>query len=786
MEKLIYALLLTLASVTAFSGLRQADFVWDDTRALALVDASDKAPVTPPGKLLQDQWRIQRDQAFQPMTSTLWTLVQIASPEMRMTPRTLHGLSLGLHIANSVLVLLVLSLVLQSNGAALVGALLFALHPLQVEPVAYIAATPFVLGTFFALFALWQYLLYCEHSATDSRRSGHRYIQLGTLAFILALLTTAATAVLPLIAFILLGTVPKRSSLNSSRMPLWPLILWGILALAPVFWAIKADSTQALAAQIPFWTRPFIAGDALMFYISKFLVPMMMGPDYGRSPSYIFSHWWGYLTWLLPLMLLAFIAYSRGQLQKIYFAAFGVFVIGLLPYLGLVLFSAQGVSTVSNSFAYLALLGPALAVAGTVALGRRSWLPALCGGVIAVFAYLSFLNVGHWQNDKVLWEHAVQVNPNSPIVHATLGNSFRREGNWEQARAHYEKVLAVNQIDPDITFYLGEIERQHGAPAKAAELFTRTLELNPNFTEAYSRLGLTYYELGDFEKAAIHFKKAAELMPENPSNQLYLGMLSVRRGQYPEAVPHLQQAMRFADPNRPAEQARIHALLGLALARTDQTEQAQTHLEAAVKLEANDHNSHRTLGDIYYAQGLFVKARPHYEMAIKSSPRDAELCRNLGIVLAQAKDYERAIEYFNRALEIKPDWPEVLTTVGNAYFHIKRLKEASLALKRSLALQPNQADPHQILGDIARWQGKDTEAMGEYYSTLKINPEHSEANYRIGNWFMKKERRAEAIHHYKIAARTAPVDSVFQSQLRKAERRVEGKAQGSPMEGQGG
>ncbi|WP_141734327.1 tetratricopeptide repeat protein [Oligoflexus tunisiensis] len=779
MEKILYAWLLIVASAVSFSSLRQASFVWDDQRALGLVDSTDQPVTRSPAESIRDSWRLKPGEAWQPITGTLWGLVQAVEPGQEKAPALLHWLSFSLHVLNSILVMLILTVALQSSGAAFVGALLFALHPLQVEPVAYIAATPYVLGAFFALVALWQYLVYGELRTSDSRNHGRRPLQVATISFVLALLTTPATAITPLIAMLLVNVLPKRSSLSASRVPLWPLFLWAVLAIAPVVWAIRADPTQTLAEQTPFWYRPFVAGDALMFYIMKLLAPVMLGPDYGRSPAFVMNHWWGYLTWLLPLIILLFIGYSRGQLQRIFLAGFGIFVAALLPYLGLVLFSKQATSTVADSFSYLAMLGPALAMAGAVALGRRAWLPAVFALAIASFGYLTWRNVQHWQNDKALWEHAIVINPNSPVVHATLGDTYRREGQWEKAKLHYEQVLTVNQIDPDIHFYLGEIEQRHGSAQRAAALFEKTLALNPNFTEAHNRLGLAYYDQGNLDKALLHFQKAVDTAPENSTNLRYLGMLHVRREQYDEAIPYLTKALALADKSRTAERAHSHALMGLALSRTGKGQEAQSHLEAAVKLNPADHTAHRTLGDIYYEQGAYQDARPHYEKAFKANPKDPVLNRNLGNVLAQAKEHDKAILYFSKALEIRPDWPEVLTNLGNSYFHLKRLKDAEATLRRSLALKPKQADPHQVLGDIARWQGKNAEANGEYYLALKINPEHPEANYRLGNWFLKKDRRAEAIHHYKIALRGAPNEGRYISQLRRAERRQDNPSQGS-------
>ncbi len=770
MEKILYALLLAVASATAFSGLRQADFVWDDRRTLGLVDVADQPQEADAQSALKEAWRIKAGEAYQPLTKTVWTGLRTIAPQKGMSPRTLHWLSFGLHIASSILVMLVLSLVLQSSGAALVGAMLFALHPIQVEPVAYIAATKYVLATFFALIALWQYLVYCEHRSHQTRSSGRRHVQVGSVAFILGLLTTPVVAVMPIIALILRSIVPKRSSLMASRMPTWPLVLWIVFAIPPVVWALGVNHSQGLGGSVALWFRPFVAGDAFMFYIAKLIAPVLMGPDYGRSPSYLQAHWWGYITWLIPLVLFAVMTYGYGKLRGIYAAAFGVFAAALLPYLGLVVFPEQGTSTVANSFAYFAMLGPSLALAGTVAMSRRSWLPALFVLLIAACGYLTFINVRYWQNDDSLWQHAVQVNPNSPIVHATMANTFRREGNWEKAREHYQQVLAVTQVDPEIYFYLGEIEQQHGTPEKAAELFEKTLSLDPNFKEAHSRLGLAYYNQSAYNKALPHLQKAADLEPDDPKNLRYLGMLYVRREQYVEGITFLMKALRLAGDGNPTEQAHSHALIGLAMMRTQQPQAAQSHLETAVKLDPNHPDANRILGDIYFDQDLYAQARPHYETAIKSNPSDPQLFRNLGTILVHAKEYDKALTYFDRALQIKPDWPEVLTAQGTVYFQQKRFKDANEVLRKSLSLKAAQADPHYVLGDIARWQGKEAEAMAEYYNALRIKPDHLDAHYRLGLWFLKQQRNGEAIRHFKVALRSDPDDSRVVFALRKAER----------------
>src|SRR6476620_173824 len=110
--------MLVVAGMASFSGLRKADYVWDDRRALGLVDTADQPVAPSPADSIKQSWTLDVDKSFQPVTKTVWSLVQAVSPGQRTTPAVLHGLSFVLHMASSLLVMLILTFVLQSSGAA--------------------------------------------------------------------------------------------------------------------------------------------------------------------------------------------------------------------------------------------------------------------------------------------------------------------------------------------------------------------------------------------------------------------------------------------------------------------------------------------------------------------------------------------------------------------------------------------------------------------------------------------------------------------------------------------
>ncbi len=202
---------------------------------------------------------------------------------------------------------------------------------------------------------------------------------------------------------------------------------------------------------------------------------MAIGPDYGRSPGFVFDQWWGYLTWIVPLTITIFLAYWRESARSWYAASFATFVIFLAPFLGLLPFEAQESSTVANRYVYLATFGGAFALSYGFSMAKQLTLPVVSLAVLGVFGYLSAQQLQVWKNDQILWQHSLAIHPHSPIAHKILADNYRLQGNNKKAKEHYSKVLIANQTNIDSHFFLGEIERQLGNFKTAREHYNSVL-----------------------------------------------------------------------------------------------------------------------------------------------------------------------------------------------------------------------------------------------------------------------------------------------------------------------
>jgi len=440
---LLLGLLLLLACAAVFGETGRHGFVrWDDEINVY------QNPVTPAH--LAHFWLGTgmgqgADTVYRPVVYTAYALIaRVArtapyttdSQMATLDARPFHAANLLLHALNVLLVFGLLRRLIRQDWAAGAGALLFAVHPLQVESVAWVTGLTDLLGAFFSLLALGEHIRF--------RESGRRYHRaLAALWFVLALGSNPSAVTLPLVALAVDHWLLGRVWRDGSEALAW----WVPLAGAAVLITRHAEPVTALAVTVPWAARPLIAGDALAVGLAHLVWPASLALDYGRSPHAVLGGGWAWLTGLVPLVLAALVRRSHRPWLK---AAAAVYVLALLPSLGLIPFRFQAYSTVADRYSYFALLGPALALAGTLAfLPRR--LPArprlalgtACAGGFLLLGLTSALQVTFWQNSFALFGHAVEVNPRSWVSHFDLGSLLADSGHAGEAAGEYRRVLGL-------------------------------------------------------------------------------------------------------------------------------------------------------------------------------------------------------------------------------------------------------------------------------------------------------------------------------------------------------
>lgn len=429
-----------------------------------------------------------------PVTYTVWRAAAGVARlgDGSLHPLVFHGLNFALHLVAAAGVFELVRRVVGKEWAACAGALVFAVHPAQVEPVAWASGTKDVLA---GMFGAWALVLHVAHLGAPAwwRRWG----AVGLL--VLALLSKPSAMVLVgMAAAVEWFWFAPRRSVRDMVGSFWP---WVVVTL-PVM--IVAKFVQPAGdVVVAWWARPIVALDSLGFYVLKVIVPVNFAIDYGRAPAWVLSSWqkWGTGAVALAALVLAFAARKRWPLVA---AGAAMFVMALGPMLGLVAFDFQRVSTVADHYLYMGMAGVGLAAGA--AIDRIPKRFAAAAGVVAValLSLVAHLQTRAWSDSETLFAHAILVNPTSVVANVNLGNRRLEEARlgWrdgrlgdattraEEAMVHYRQALRAHPDDvlarrgaAKAMGLIGAVSAREGRIEEAVPQLLKALEYDPDDAE---------------------------------------------------------------------------------------------------------------------------------------------------------------------------------------------------------------------------------------------------------------------------------------------------------------
>jgi Flp pilus assembly protein TadD len=542
-------IVIILAGAATLGRVAKFDFTsWDDYETVA-----HNPQLRPPtARSIASFWTEPQMDLYVPLTYTVWAIAAngaLDPPTGELDPRVFHTLNLALHLTAGCITFLLIRDLLNAPVAALIGALLFVVHPLQVESVAWVSGMKDVLFGLLSLTAIWQYVRLVRDevhgSLVPTGEWWGRYLA-AIAMLMLAMLAKPTAMVVPAVVIVLDRFVIGRSW-KRAIVWTWP---WLVLALACAIAAKRFQPAPDATAVAPaLWLRPLVAGDALAFYVRKLVAPVVLGLDYGRTPQRIFDTGRAYWTWLIPAGV-AIVLVLKRQHVRVVAAGAMVFAIVLSPLLGLVPFDFQGYSTVADHYMYLAMLGPVLAVAWVVAQNQTSRTIAIAAVVLVLLAARSFDQTTYWRNSDTLFARALQVNPTSYASynslaaadidrqqfaravelseraialapnwfpgHLTYANALIRMGRPDEAIRAYRRVLDLRPEHPPALDNLAALLAERGRLDQAIPLARRAVELDPASVNARLNLGRMYFQLQDFRSARGEFEAVLKLDPDNP------------------------------------------------------------------------------------------------------------------------------------------------------------------------------------------------------------------------------------------------------------------------------
>ena len=588
---LIFAVVLGAVTILAFRPAWHGGFLWDDDDYII-----NNELLTAPDGWQRIWFSLDSPSQYFPLT---YSTFRIEHALWGLNTTGYHWVNLLLHVGNALLVWAVLAR-LRVPGSWLAAAI-FALHPVQVESVAWITERKNVLMGFFFLLTLLAWIAFVDER---SRRPWIFYcFALIFYAFALSAKATACT--LPAALFLIFW-LQKKPITARRLIQIIPFLALGIgMGLLAVWWERYHQGTNRGA--FPFLSpieRILVASRAIWFYLSKIFWPSNLTfiyPRWNISPADLLHYMW-LLAGIAACVAMHFLRRHFGRSVEV---AAAFFVATLSPVLGFIMLFTFRYTFVADHYQYLACIGPiALASAGIVSLSHRfaQYRAVIVSAALLAVAGLGMLTwrqAATYSDIETLWRTTLAKNPECWMAHTNIGLVLFQKGQIDDAIAHYRSAL----------------------------------QMQPDWWDAEYNLGTALTAKGEVDEAIVHCEEAASMRPTDPDAQVSLGNLLLQKGRIDDAIAHYQKAITV----RPDYFLALYAL-GHALLEKGELDSAIQVCRSALLLRPLDSDCHTTLAIALEERDNAAEAMQHYLKALELSPRSIPALTNLAWLLATSRD----------------------------------------------------------------------------------------------------------------------------------------------------
>jgi Tfp pilus assembly protein PilF len=601
-----------------------------------------------------------------------WMSLQMDYELYGLRPRGYHATNLLLHTANVLLLFAALRCLTGSIWRSAWVAALFAVHPLHVESVAWVAERKDVLSTFFWMLTLLAYARYAERPGVG------RYL-LVALALALGLAAKPMLVTLPCV-LLLLDWWPLGRFQPKEGETAWTVAWRLVREKLPLFFLVTACSVLTMRAQeqtrlslsLPLAVRVENALVSYATYARQMIWPGDLAVFYphsrtGLPPAQVV----GAAILLLTVTVLAW----RLRRSRPYVAVGWLWYLGtLVPVIGLV---QVGNQARADRYTYIPLIGLFLLVVwGSYDVLARWRVPrpaaglAAAGALAACIGY-TWLYLPFWRDSLALWRHAEAVTAANPFPHLGQAKALESQGQDVEADRQYRLALDMRPVPPQFhTIYGVFLEKQNRLPEARAQ-FELAINGNPNDAVAHFRLGDMCDLAGRSDEAGRHYAAVLRVQPDNEEAHYNLGILCQRQSKWDEACTHFESAVRL----RP-DDAEAHAHLGLALMMQNYLGSARSELERALALDSRIYDAYINLGAIACNEREWDQARQHFLSAVKINPSKVEAHNNLGFVFLMEGKLDEARKELHMVLKINPQHAGAHELLANICERAGQMEEA--------------------------------------------------------------------------------------------------------------
>ncbi len=588
---LIFAVVLTAVTILAYRPAWHGGFLWDDDDYIIKNEL-----LTAPDGWQRIWFSLDSPSQYFPFT---YSTFRIEHALWGLNTTGYHWVNLLLHVGSALLVWAVLAR-LRVPGAWLAAAI-FALHPVQVESVAWITERKNVLMGFFFLLTLLAWIVFVD----ERTRRPWLFYCLALVCYVLALSAKATACTLPAALFLILWLQKKPITMRRV-IQILPFVVLGIgMGLLAVWWERYHQGTnRGLFTFLSPIERILLSSRAIWFYLSKIFWPSNLTfiyPRWNISPANLIDYIW-LVAGIAACVVIYFLRRYVGRGVE---GAAAFFVATLSPVLGFVMLFTFRYTFVADHYQYLACIGPiALASAGIVNLSDkfaqyRGVIVSVALLVVASLGTLTWRQAATYTDIETLWRTTLARNPECWMAQTNLGLVLLQKGEIDDGIVHYRSAL----------------------------------QMQPDSWDAEYNLGTALLGKGQVDEAILHCEKAVAMRPTDPDAQVSLGDALFQKGRIDEAMAHYQKAITVHPDHFLARYSLGHALL-----EKGELDNAIQVCRSALLLRPWDADCQTTLAIALEEKGNPAEAIQHYQKALEFAPQSISTLTNLAWLLATSQD----------------------------------------------------------------------------------------------------------------------------------------------------
>ncbi len=543
---ILIGVILAAWTLLLFHPVQHYDFITLDDGALVVKNSRLQSGLTADG--LRWAFSTTHTGNWHPLT---WLTLFVDYEVFGLHPGGYHWTNLILHLGAVVLLFLALKRMTGQVWAAAFAALLFGIHPLRVESVAWVSERKDVLCAFFWMLTLWLYARYAEKS------TGRRYAAV-MASFIAALLSKPMAVTLPLVLLLLDFWPLQRTALSRfDWKAIWPLLREKIpllvLSAAAALLALFAQGNAVASFDfLPPSTRMANAVLSCVRYLQSTFWPSGLAVFYPYDRTLSVAE---VVAAVLFLGGLSILAYRLRHKAPYLLAGWLWYLVTLLPVIGLIQVGSQARA---DRYTYLPQIGIILMLVWGISswAARSDRLRGIAFGIgLAVAGVLSFLTWGQlhfWQDSETLFRHAIAATDGNCFAHDNLGLALMQEGRYGQADASFARALEIHPGCTSAYNNRGNGFAARGEFREAVEDYQRAIRIRPDFADAHYNLGIALIHLKDLAGARKHLSRALECEPDMADAHNNLGVVLSLQGNVEAARRHFREALRLNPALKPA------------------------------------------------------------------------------------------------------------------------------------------------------------------------------------------------------------------------------------------